>query len=76
VVRAPSGGGDRVVSGGIDSEVAEVATPFTAVAVAVLLPVENVPPVSVSVTADASMLTALPAASSTATTTPVTGLIA
>ena len=47
----------------------KVAIPWTAAAVAVLLPLAKVPLLSVSVTVDESPATVLPAASSTATTT-------
>ena len=46
-----------------------VATPATALTVAVVLPPANVPPASVSVTAEVSVATVLPNASSTATIT-------
>ncbi len=46
-----------------------VARPWTAAAVAELLPLENVPLLRVSVTVEESPATVLPPASSTATTT-------
>src|SRR5262249_45953413 len=47
----------------------KVATPWTAVAVAVLPPPANVPPLRVSVTVEESPVTVLPGAASTATAT-------
>src|SRR5262249_61733816 len=47
----------------------KVAMPWTAVAVAVLLPLANVPLLRVSVTVEESPVTVLPPASSTATAT-------